>query len=184
MLMGKEKGPSLSELSDEELMRRYMLGEVEAFNELYRRHSPRIYGYLKKKLAMQAAADDVFQEVFLRLHRFRGRYDPTIPFLPWLFTVARNAIIDHQRRQRTIAEHEQPEQASLNAMVAASVATEPSALLHSYLENLSDREKEILTLHLQEGFSFREIAASLRISSSNARKLSSRAIQKLRSIWK
>lgn len=169
--------------SDEELMRCYMLGEAEAFNELYRRHAPRIYGYLKRKLKVQAVADDILQEVFLRVHKYRGKYDPSIPFVPWLFTVARNAMIDSQRKRRIIEDNEVLEEIPSNAAVVA-VATESMPQLSGYLDNLSEREKEILTLHLQDGFSFREIASTLKISSANARKLSSRAIQKLRSIWK
>ena len=181
-MMRRKNETSLSELSDEELMRRYTIGEIDAFNEIHRRHAPKIYGYLRKKLKIQTVIDDVFQDTFLRLHRFRSRYDPSVPFLPWLFTITRNALIDNQRKRQVVMEHES--QDSMENFSYVTVATEPSAPIQTFLGGLSDREKEILTLHLEDGFSFKEIGAWLRISPSNARKLSSRAIQKLRSMWK
>lgn len=163
-------------------MRRYNLGDADAFNELHRRHAPKIYGYLTRKLKTISAADDVFQDTFLRLHKFRSRYDPALPFVPWFFTIARNAIIDHHRKQQTLVKNESEEVEETTAIW--NPTTTQAAPFYTYLDGLSEREKEVLTLHINEGFSFREISSWLKMSPSNARKLSSRAIQKLKAMWK
>jgi len=65
------QGNVQDEKSDEELMKAYQLGNAEAFELLYGRYSPRVYGYLCKKISNRVAADDVFQTIFLKLHKFR-----------------------------------------------------------------------------------------------------------------
>ena len=99
-------------LSDEELMSRYKFGEYPAFEELYRRHSGRVYGFILKRVKSRERAEELFQESFLRLHRNRSRYNDSLPFLPWLFTIARSAMIDgvrvdarSQRTQQSVTEH-------------------------------------------------------------------------------
>ena len=173
--------PILESLTNEELMYRYKLGELEPFNELYRRHAAKVFGYLKTKLGNSSRADDVFQDTFLRVHRFRSRYNPSLPFIPWLFTVCRNAMLDDHRKEKIKTGREISFE---DSEATAFLASPNEPILESYLGKLSEREKEILTLHFQGGFSFKELASRLSISPENARKLSSRAIRKLRSIWK
>lgn len=176
----------LQSLSDEELMQRYRIGEMEAFQELHNRHAAKVYGFLSKKLSGTSHADDVFQETFLRLHRFRNKYDSSFPFLPWLFTLCRNAMLDKLRKQQVRDKREVSleETAEANNTGSSSEMVPQQAVLQSYLESLSDREREVLTLHLEGGFTFKEVGTRLRITPANARKLSSRAIQKLKSMWK
>lgn len=181
------EGKPLHSLSDEELMQRYRIGEMEAFQELHNRHAARVYGFLSKKLGSSSShVDDVFQETFLRLHRFRAKYDPSFPFLPWLFTLCRNAMLDNVRKQEVRDKREIPLDASseVESFNSSWDAVPQQAALQSYLDSLSDREREVLTLHLEEGFSFKEVSSQLRITPANARKLSSRAIQKLKAMWK
>jgi RNA polymerase sigma-70 factor (ECF subfamily) len=76
----------------------YQAGEESAFDELYRRYSGRVYGYLNRKALSPEACDDIFQSVFLALHRSRDRYQAGVPFEAWLFTLARNAWADWGRK--------------------------------------------------------------------------------------
>lgn len=177
---GKERDPR--GLTDEELMQRYRLGDEEAFHELHRRHAPKIYGFLKRRLGHDVRVEDVFQETFLRLHRFRRRYDPTLPFVPWFFTICRNALLDSERKRKTLVQKEVDDALGEELPILES-ASEPLPF-KAYLDGLSEREKQILTLHLEEGLSFHEVGNWLRITPSNARQLSSRAIKKLKAIWK
>jgi RNA polymerase sigma-70 factor (ECF subfamily) len=55
-------------------------------------------------VASEGRARDLYQELFLRLHRFRTTYDPTLPFEPWFFRMARHVLIDDLRKQRRRAE--------------------------------------------------------------------------------
>src|SRR5476649_2776842 len=90
--------------TDEELMALYQNGDEQAFGMLYARHSGRVYGFLVNSLKDKALADDVFQSTFMKLHRARSTYDPSFPFIPWLFTVCRGVMIDHIRKAGRIQE--------------------------------------------------------------------------------
>src|ERR1035437_9350881 len=85
-----------SEFSDEDLMALYQTGDVAAFEALYRRHSGRVFAFLQRKTSPQSACD-LLQEIFLKLHRSRHQYSIQYPFLPWLFAITRNALVDSAR---------------------------------------------------------------------------------------
>lgn len=81
-------------------MDRYASGEDAAFQELHRRGAPRVRGFLLRLSGDAALADDLTQEVFLRIHRARGSFEPGAAALPWIFAVARNVFLDHARRPK------------------------------------------------------------------------------------
>jgi len=84
--------------SDEALMAAYGAGAGAAFDELFRRHERRAWGFFRRRVNSADRASDLYQEFFLRLHRSRATYDPSRPFLPWFYQVARNVLIDDMRR--------------------------------------------------------------------------------------
>lgn len=185
----KDEGSSTAP-SDEELMRAYARGEYDAFEKLYNRHAKTVYGFLVKKLSNRQMADEVFQMSFMQLHRSRAKYNAGLPFLPWLFTLCRNALVDYVRMQKRIQEDPREDVISLSEKIGSaqpSDYTERSEALFNvaqWTEALSPKEREVLSLRFAEDFSFDEIGKQLRIRSSGARKISQRALQKLRLIWK
>src|SRR5579863_5072663 len=86
--------------SDEALMGRYARGEAAAFELLYRRHELRIWRYLERNVGNRATADELMQEVWFAVARDAVRYEPTARFTTWLFTIARNRMIDSNRVSR------------------------------------------------------------------------------------
>ena len=94
------------------LLVRHRTGDPEAFEELAQLYRARIYTYIVRSGVSDGDRDDLFQEIFLTVHRFAGRYDPTLPFAPWLFTIAVNTVRRYFRspkRKREIAQEEPPE---------------------------------------------------------------------------
>jgi len=170
-----EENDKIERLSDEELMSRYKLGEYPAFEELYRRHSGRVYGFILKRIKSRERSEELFQESFLRLHRNRSRYNDSLPFLPWLFTIARSAMIDgvradarSQRTQQSFTEQ------NLTELQAVPVSIDLG------IQSLSSREKEAVELRYGSDLDFNAIAAKLNTSSTNVRQIVSRAVKKLR----
>lgn len=88
----------MSDRTDEELMARYAAGEAAAFEELFRRYEQRAFAYFLRRTRSEDRASDLYQELFLRIHRFRDHYDPQRPFAPWFYQVAHNVLIDDFRR--------------------------------------------------------------------------------------
>jgi RNA polymerase sigma factor (sigma-70 family) len=111
--------------SDEALIGRYARGNAAAFEVLYRRHEMRIWRYLERNVDNRATADELMQEVWFAVARDAVRYQPTARFTTWLFTIARNRMIDSNRLSRRLV--------SLEAIgceaesVATQLTTEPSA---------------------------------------------------------
>lgn len=155
-------------LKDEELMKRYQMGHEEAFNVLYSRYGGKVYGYIKKKLHNNNLAEDAFQFTFLKMHKARSTYDSTKPFAPWLFTICKTAIVDVLRISPVMDEYKE-----------TPVAEAPKPNLPS-LEGLSDRERRVIELRYENDQTFEQIASKLETTAENARKILSRAVQKVR----
>ena len=79
-------------------MARYQQGDVAAFAELVARHEKRLWNFVRRFVADGATAEDVLQEVFLRVVRNAAEWQPSAKFSTWLFTIARNMCTDHARR--------------------------------------------------------------------------------------
>ena len=188
MSTDKKRDEAYSQLSDEKLMRAYSLGDYGAFEELYKRHSGKVFNFLSKKLTSKEMIEDVFQVTFLQLHASRAKYNSSLPFLPWLFTLCRNTMIDSLRAKERVKEVPQEDIELFSEGTLCPIASppldSPSVTVEEWSKVLSPKEREVLSLRFSEDFSFDEIARKLGINSPSARKISQRGIQKLKSIWK
>jgi RNA polymerase sigma factor (sigma-70 family) len=81
------------------IMERCATGDDRAFDELYRRGAQRVRGFLIRLSGNASLADDLTQETFVRIHRARGSFAVGAAALPWMFAIARNAFLDHARRE-------------------------------------------------------------------------------------
>ena len=88
---------TVTELGDEQLLKRHLAGQSDAFDQLMRRRGGEVYRFLVRFLGDRALADDVFQETFLQVHLAADRFDPKRRFKPWLFTIAANKARDAMR---------------------------------------------------------------------------------------
>ncbi len=86
--------------ADIQLIQSAQKGDAQAFGELYERYAPRVFRYLYAHLDNRLDAEDLTEEVFLRVWKSLGSYqEQGVPFLAFLFRVGRNALIDHYRRR-------------------------------------------------------------------------------------
>lgn len=174
------------ELSDEELMAHYQAGDFAAFEILYRRHSGKVFEYLKKKVTVDAA-QELLQETFEKLHKSRGKYNSQYPFLPWLFTISRNTLFDFFKTAETKLFHSSSSSPVLldNLVVAVAESHSPHDL-SQILEVLPQNQKRAIELRYLHDWSFEKIADDMKTSETNARQIISRGIKKLRATlsWK
>jgi RNA polymerase sigma-70 factor (ECF subfamily) len=165
---------NLNNLTDEELMAMYQSGAEDAFQVLYRRHSSKVYGFLRGRVWNDERAAELFQETFLKMHRSKHLYNKTLPALPWIFSVTRSVLVDGLRsdkRARRDAEFVQDEIESVPRGI-----TEVAAMLGRLPEN----QRKAIELRYVDEKTFEEVAATLETSSQNARKIISRALAKLK----
>jgi len=84
-------------LTDEQLLAGYAKGEERALAELVRRYQQELFAFLARYVSDSNAADDLFQETFIQVHRNAKSFDPERKFRPWLFTIAANKARDYLR---------------------------------------------------------------------------------------
>jgi RNA polymerase sigma-70 factor (ECF subfamily) len=161
-------------------MARYADGDARAFDELFRRYEPRAYAFFLKRSASPERAQDLYQELFLRIHRARDRYDAERPFAPWLFQIAHRLWVDDQRRVYRSYEVPIGEREPLAERSGSEEQVAAREVLGQTLAALSREERYVLVSSKLEGVGYPELAAQLGKSVEAVRKLASRALQRLR----
>jgi len=172
----------LAEKPDEELMEMYKMGEQLAFEILFLRHSGRVMGFLCKRMRSEKEAQDVLQEAFFKLHRSKHQYDGTLPFSPWLFSIARTVWLDYLKKKKLDAS---VEHATLELIPSAINESEISenGLDLGLLEVLPPNQKQAISLRVYDDATFEEIASRLATTPENARQLISRGLKRLKNTW-
>jgi RNA polymerase sigma-70 factor, ECF subfamily len=155
---------STNELTDAELILRTGDGDRGAFEVLYSRYSRPVFGLALRRLGDRGRAEDAVQETFASIWRAARTYKPERgPGGPWLYAVARNAIVDRSRA-RSETPVETPEEESLtDGPPAQAEANWTAWRVHRALEELSPNERSVIELAYWSGLSQSEVAEYLGI---------------------
>jgi RNA polymerase sigma-70 factor, ECF subfamily len=146
--------------SDAELLARVGEGDREAFEQLYRRYVRPLFGLALRRLGDRGHAEDAVQEAFAAIWRSASTYRPERGAAGgWLYTVARNAIVDRLRRNGLATDAELPELASSEPGPPEQAEDSyVSWRVHRALEELQPREREVIELAYWSGMSQSEVA--------------------------
>ncbi len=177
-------------------MLRVKEGDQEAFTQLVTAYQDRLVNVLHHLLNDQEAAEDVAQEVFLRIYRARLGYVPTAKFSTWLFHIANN-LANNQRRNKG-----RRKEVTLNMSESGPLGPRPveqlladksglmptrqldnaeaRAVVQAALQTLNERQKLAVLLHKFEEMSYADIGATLELSGEAVKSLLSRARENLR----
>lgn len=152
-------------------------GDQEAIRFLYIRYKDNIYGYVLSMIRDQHEAEDVTQQVFLKLIGAIHKYEPRqVPFTSWLLRVARNVAVDHLRRQRSVPCEEVYEP----LQEADGSARERRWGLEQALEVLSEEQRNVILLRHLVGLTPGEIATRLERTEASIHGLHHRARKTLK----
>ncbi len=182
---------------DVQLMLRAKEGDERAFAELVSLYQDRIINIFSNLLADQPGAEDLAQEVFMRVYRARERYEPRARFSTWLFRIANNLASNlrrskGRRREVTLAGRDsgplgiRPEE-KLLAEKSALMPTrqfdksEMRAIVRDAMETLNERQKMAVLLHKFEQMSYADIGEAMEMTPAAVKSLLSRARENLRS---
>src|SRR5215831_20379195 len=150
--------------SDGELIQQTAGGDRSAFETLYRRYARPVFGLALRRLGDRGRAEDAVQETFVSIWRSASTYKPERgPGAPWVYGVARNAIVDRSRA-RNEPPAEAPEEPSLDS--GPDERAERSWVewrVHLALETLPEREREVIALAYWSDLSQSEVAQTLGI---------------------
>jgi RNA polymerase sigma-70 factor (ECF subfamily) len=169
--------------SDAELIQRAAGGDRTAFEQLYHRYARPVFGLALRRLGDRGRAEDAVQETFASIWRSAGSYKPERgPGAPWLYAVARNAIVD-RARSRTEIPAEIPDEAGRDP--GPSELAEQgwvSWRVHRALEELNEREREVIALAYWSGLSQSEVAEFLGIPLGTVKTRTRAALMRLAEI--
>ena len=182
------------ELTDADVMLRVKAGDDSAFDYLVQKYRRPIINFMYRMAHNSAAAEDLAQEVFLRVYRSRANYEPTAKFTTWLYRIATNLGVNYARDTR----HERPENvtnldeadtetgqtpdlADKTATVEEEILRrERLAAIRKKVEALPERQRMAVLMHKYQQMDYRQIAEVLKLSESATKSLLFRAYETLR----
>ena len=177
----KENIVDLSLKSDEDLMEMYKMGSESAFDIIFTRYSGRIMGFLSKRLKDAKVADDMLQDVFLKLHRSRHLYKKSLPFSPWLFSVSRSVLLDYFKK-KNLEELRDP--SDFDSYSAVETNGVPHEFYRDFLQKLHPDQARVITARIYNEETFETIAQQMASTPSNVRQVFSRGVRKMRGFMK
>ena len=177
-----------SSLSDEELMLAYAVGDTAAFESLYLKHKGPVYRYMLKLCHNEAVAEELYQEVWMKLIKARENYQMKAKFTTYLYKLAHNQFIDHYRKQNVRIVEDQSikvdeveaDQLSKNNPEKQTQTNQAINKLSELLQALPNEQREVFLLREEAGMSVPEIAETLGIKQEAAKSRLRYAINKLR----
>ncbi|MAE66992.1 MAG: hypothetical protein CMJ18_22255 [Phycisphaeraceae bacterium] len=172
--------------SDESLVAAHVAGDLTAFDALVRRHGPGLYGYLLRMTGHRHQAEDLFQEVFRRIHEKAASFSGRGAFRAWMYAVASRAVIDAARKRRRdqsvvdmrIKEGERLDPATANPG-AEAIAAERRARVRQALDALPPRQRETVILVYYRHLSHAEAARVIGCSIGSVKRHMFRALRSL-----
>jgi RNA polymerase sigma-70 factor, ECF subfamily len=187
-------GPGADSQSDAGIMLRVKAGDQSAFEYLVQKYRRPMVSFMYRMARNSAAAEDLAQEVFLRVYRSRETYEASAKFTTWLYRIATNLAVNHARDSR----HERPEvqvsldepdddtgttlelpDASLNAE-QQMVRRERMLAIRRRVEALPEQQRLAVIMHKYQQMDYRQIADVLKKSESATKSLLFRAYETLR----
>src|SRR5687768_15253949 len=170
------------EAPDEELMLAYRGGDAEAFETLYRRHRARLFRFVLRGVMARAVAEELYQEIWMRVIEARASYTPTARFTTWLYTIAHHRLVDHWRRRGlamdTLDEENAP--SGTSDPVQELEAREALQRFAAALERLPPAQHEAFLLHEEGDLTVREIAVAMACNEEAAKSRLRYAIARLK----
>lgn len=178
-------------LSENELLQQVARQDQEALMALYQRYSALVYSLCLRVLRQPGLAEEVTQDVFLKLWRQPDRWDPSLgQFSSWLLTISRNAAIDRLRREGRqaqvawVADDEGQESREGAHLYAAEQANWiDGQVLRKLLRRLPAEQRQLIELAFFEGYSHSELAELLHLPLGTVKTRLRMGMQKLRQLW-
>ena len=176
-----------SQTTDASLMSAYAKGDAAAFDTLYYRHKDKLYRFMYRQLDADSIVDELYQDVWSSVIRAREDYRDTAAFSTWLYSIARNRIIDYfrsQNRQREVievkedideysaAKHQEPQQVGVNQQLVQR--------LKELIGDLPPPQREAFLLKEEAGLSLAEIADVAGVDRETIKSRLRYAVNKLR----
>lgn len=180
--------PMASTESDEELMCRYRDGEAAAFEQLYLKHKGGLFRYFLRQCSDRAVAEELYQDVWMRVIKSRDRYEVTAKFTTWVYKIAHNRLVDFYRQssrqvQQSFDDEDAPDThagpTSLDPEHIAAIQRDGQRLI-AVVRDLPPAQQEAFLLRQEGGLSLEEIAEAAGVNRETAKSRLRYAMSKIR----
>lgn len=169
-------------LSDNALMMKVKAGDLDRMGLLFERHYKQLFGFLFRMSSDKEGSEDMVQNVFLRMLKYRNTYKGDGEFKTWMYHLARNVLNDFHKsntRQPNVSEYDH----SIAAEDPSLEKQEEKELINKALSQLNEENREILILSRYQELAYSEIAKILNISEANVRVRIHRAMAQLKTTY-
>jgi len=180
--------------TDADVMLRVKAGDQSAFDFLVQKYRRPLVSFMYRMARNSAAAEDLAQEVFLRVYRSRQSYEASAKFTTWLYRIATNLAVNHARdtrkeRPEVMVSLDEPDEETGTTMDVADskmsaeeflVRRERMLAIRSKVEALPERQKLAVIMHKYQQMDYKQIADVLKLSESATKSLLFRAYETLR----
>lgn len=170
----------MKELTNEELMTAVSGGDLDMLKILFERHHVHVFNFLYKMCGDKMLSEDLTQEVFYKLMKYRTSYNNG-NFVSWMFTIARNSLKTHFRRNKE--NHETIDAIEFKLIAEQKDTDETYSHLQTALARLSTADRELIVLNRFQEIKYQEIAEIVGSTPGAVKTKVSRAIQKLKAIY-
>ena len=164
----------------------YQADDTVAFDTLYEKYRGDVYRFLLRQFDT-ATAEELYQDVWMKLIQARGRYQPTARFRTWLYTITHNHVKDHYRKQRVTAVANDNDAIDTRAPERIAQDQQILAVLHAGIHQLPDVQREAFLLKEESGLSLDEIAevmgATKESTKSRLRYAAAKLREQLKGLW-
>lgn len=170
--------PKFTQREDKELIGDFVAGNPRAFEVLVRRHKAKVYSTILQIVKDRTIAEDIYQETLIKILGViqEGRYNEEGKFLPWVLRVARNLSIDYFRKEKRNPQLKNSDAMLLmdsffkteETMEKAIIRAETTQLVRRLINQLPDKQKEVLIMRHYNDMSFKEIAKLTDVSINTA----------------
>jgi len=174
-------------VTDNLLMEDVRDGKVEKLAILFERHHVALFNYFLRLTGNRPVSEDLVQEVFTRILKYRTTYRGEDKYSVWMYKIARNAHIDFLRRQKeTVPLEDQFEEAQSADLIPEERVErqQEAALISRALKRLSPRKQEVILLSRFQNLKYREIAELMECPVGTVKGMVHRAVQELGDIYK
>jgi len=171
-------------MTDEQLMALIKAGRLDYLNELFNRFSKRIYNYFLKSTLDKADSDDLTQDLFIRVMKYRNSYKEGKSVQFWIFQIARNMVKDHFRKMKVLKDQFNPVEVMPELKEERDEELlEKEKQLHIAMKSLPDEKRELLVLSKFQGLKYEQIAKMRDTTVANIKVQVHRTIKELRDIY-
>jgi RNA polymerase sigma-70 factor (ECF subfamily) len=169
--------------ADEAIMLRVRAGETGLLAELFERHHRPVYGFFYRMTNSRELSEDLVQDVFLRILRYRDTYQPKTSFTAWMYGIARNAMIDTMRKRRpesSLDGESMPEVPTQDEPADERMrARQETEILQRALRSLPADKREVLILARYQDLRYEEIGRILGCEANAVKQKVFRAVRLL-----